>query len=70
MEAKPICSKFKTGGDRMKKYVTPVITCVELRVEESVATLSCVVGSCVDYKLLNSDQIASCLIYSAQGSGS
>lgn len=31
----------------MKKYVTPVITCVELRVEESISAVAgCVIGSC------------------------
>lgn len=31
----------------MKKYVKPELTCVKLRVEESIATVvSCQVGSC------------------------
>ena len=30
----------------MKKYTTPELKCIELRVEESLAYVTCYVGSC------------------------
>ncbi len=48
----------------MKMYVAPKMTCVELRLEEKIS-ISCLAGSCVDYEKLASDQVASCLLYTA-----